>query len=257
MRSGCPRAKPSGPDGGAPPGEGPVLDPLLVAMRAQPRLDWAVAKLASSVRPTRLFVPSSKAPSQPAALARRGALAGPRGLCPRPRRDRGAGTEAPRLLLLDQIDADSLRPFGKAADAALLSLLDYPNAATQREARLLLAGLGSEKGLERIEREFSEAIAARRAPAEPTIAALVAGGWDPVPGLTDLALVAPAAVESLGQPGSSSVLADLVEKALRAEHVPERARAEALLLRRLCSSEADERLADIAAPTPIRASGRH
>lgn len=64
-----------------------------------------------------------------------------------------------------------------------------------------------------------------------------------MPGLTDLALAAPEAVSEVSE--IADTLLPLLEKAILAEKVAERLKAQVLLLRQACAETADKRLEEL------------
>jgi uroporphyrinogen-III decarboxylase len=134
------------------------------------------------------------------------------------------------------------------AEQRLLSIMDYPNEGTRSLARILLAELGSQEGLRILKAEFAAAIAKKEMPSESALAALLRAGFDVVPGLTDLAMAAPDAVSEVSE--VAEPLLPLLEKAILAETVPARLKAEVLLLRQGCSDTAEKRLEELRTKHP-------
>jgi hypothetical protein len=96
--------------------------------------------------------------------------------------------------------------------------------------------------------EFAAAIAKKEMPSENTIAALLRGNHNVVTGLTDLAMAAPDAVSDVSE--MAEPLLPLLEKAILAEKVPERLKAQVFLLRHACAETADKRLAGLRTKHP-------
>ncbi|MBX7183619.1 MAG: hypothetical protein K1Y01_00600 [Vicinamibacteria bacterium] len=224
--------------------DGPLLDPLAAQIPQRPEIEWVVLRLAARVKPTPLLRPILEAAMAKPDSALDAALSLGRAAYP-PALDIIMEQGMKRLGSYSwiQIDAGSLRPYGALAEQRLLSIMDYPNEGTRGMARILLADLGSQEGLRILKTEFAAAIEKKEMPSESTLAALLRAGFDVVPGLTDLAIAAPDAVSEVSE--IAEPLIPFLEKAIVAEKVPARLKAEVLLLRQACAETADRRLGEL------------
>lgn len=224
--------------------DGPLLDPLAAQIPQRPEIEWVVLRLAARVKPTEALRPILEAAMAKPDRALDAALSLGRVAFP-PALEIIIEQGMKRLGMYSwiQIDAGSLRPYGALAEQRLLSIMDYPNEGTRALARILLADLGSQEGLRILNSEFTAAIAKKEMPSENTLAALLRAGHDVVPGLTDLALAAPEAVSEVSE--IADTLLPLLEKAILAEKVAERLKAQVLLLRQACAETADKRLEEL------------
>jgi len=224
--------------------DGRLLEPLAAQIPQRPEIEWAVLRLAARVKPTEVLRPILEAAMAKPDNALDAALSLGRVAFP-PALDIIMEQGMKRLGSYSwiQIDAGSLRPYGAQAEQRLLSIMDYPNEGTRALARILLVDLGSEEGLRILKNEFAAAIARKEMPSEKTLVALLRAGHDVVPGLTDLAMTAPDSVSGVSE--IAEPLIPLLEKAILAERVPARLKAEVLLLRQGCADTADKRLQEL------------
>lgn len=150
-----------------------------------------------------------------------------------------------------ELDEASFAGYGEAGEEALLSLLSYPNRATQRAVRTFLGKLGSERGVSEMRAELAASLEAGEDPPPGSVEGLIAFGDNPLPQLVDSLAKHPEF--SIWLEIDCADAADLFRSELESEVEPERARILRGLLEDVCGEEAEQLLREIAANHPVGA----
>jgi hypothetical protein len=155
-----------------------------------------------------------------------------------------------------EIDESSFAPYGESGEDALLSLMSYPNRATQRAVRSLLGKLGSERGAAEMRAELSASLEAGEEPPPGSIEGLIAFGDKPLPLLLDSLVKHPDLAESIWLSIDCAEAVDVFRPELTSEVDAARAGILKSLLENVCNDEAGPILQEIAANHSVEAVKR-